>query len=69
MEFLYYCYNFILKYIQGVFVRRIQVWKLISFFLVREFIHDFAHGQGILLAFSRKRQRNTLIFFKKIQHF
>ena len=67
--FLYYCYDFILKYIQSVFVRRIQVWKLISFFLVREFVHDFAHGQGIVLALWRKRQRNTLIFFKKRQNF
>ena len=31
------------------------------YFMVREFIHDFAHDQGVLLAFSFKSQWKTLI--------
>lgn len=33
--------------------------------MVREVIHDFAHGQGIALAFSLKSQWKTLIFLVK----
>ena len=43
-----------MKYLQNVFVRSIQVEIFILYFLVREFIHDFARDQGIVLAFSLK---------------
>lgn len=58
------CYIITLTYIQNVSVRSIQVWKLIPYFLVREFIHDFAHSQGIVLAFSLKSQWKTIFLVK-----